>query len=537
MPVLTVSLPDGEREITFSPGRSVRDVLDETDIRVRAGCNGTGACGLCQIRISGGDAGEPSENEITLLGAELLSGGVRLACQVSARSGLHIEILKPAPPSVWLCLDETGSACTAGGTGLHHLNAAGPLGAAVDLGTTHISISLLDLVSGCRVTGRRGLNPQAASGADVLTRLTSASSRGQAEKLSRQVVDAIGEGLRDISAREGIDLRRVNRVVLAGNTTMLALLSGRNFELLLEPRYWTEKIDCLPPETVSWRTAWEISPEAVINVIPPLAGFVGSDLLSGVVATNLMEQGPGALLMDFGTNSEIALWDGKKLWVTSAAGGPAFEGNGLSCGMPADPGAIYRVVMSDATEELAFDVIAGAEPRGLCGTGLVDLLSCLVRRGTLNSRGQFAKSVAESGFPLYRGIALAKKDVDLFQRAKAAIGVAVCVLCAKAGIGYGELRRICIGGVFGRHLNTANAQKIGLLPAIPGQFIETAGNTSLSGCEIFLLSSDAEDRFTKARNAASLVNLSGCGNFGEIFLENLYLRPFIENRDHDRIAF
>ncbi len=537
MSILTVKLPHEERHITCSPVRSVRDVLDETDIRVRAGCNGTGACGLCQIRVIGDNAGEPSLNELALLGSGLLSQGVRLACQVKAEHDLHIEILNPAPPSVWHCLDDITTACLPGTSRLPDREAAQSFGVTIDLGTTHISITLLDLAAGCRMAGRRGLNPQSAFGADVLTRLTSARSLEQAEQLSRQVIKAIGDGLHDISFREGIDLGRVGRVVLVGNTAMLALLSGQNYQLLLQPRYWTENIDCLPVETASWSATWGISPDAVIEVIPPLAGFVGSDLLSGVISTRLMEQGPGALLIDFGTNSEMALWDGKKLWVTSAAGGPAFEGNGLSCGMPADPGAIYRVSMPHITSDLEFDVLAGAEPRGLCGTGFVDLLACLRKKGTLNNKGNFAPSVPESGFPLYRQIVLAKRDVDIFQRAKAAIGVALNVLLTKAGMRYHELQRICIGGVFGRYLNIVNAQEIGLLPAIPGHLIETAGNTALSGCEAFLLSGDTEERLMEAKSRASLINLSSCADFGTLFLENLYLQPFVENIDHDQIVF
>jgi uncharacterized 2Fe-2S/4Fe-4S cluster protein (DUF4445 family) len=530
VPILTVKLPDEDRQIACSFGRSVRDLLDETDIRVRAGCDGRGACGLCRIRVAQGNAGEPSLNELTGLGDSLLSQGVRLACQVKADHDLEIELLNPAPPSVWRCLDEgAGPAWLPDGSGLPYPNSGHPLGVTVDLGTTHISISLVDLSAGRRLAGRRGLNPQAASGADVLTRLMAAQSAERAEKLSRQVIRAIGNGLRDIGSREGIDLRRVVRVVLVGNSAMIALLSGQNHHLLLQPRYWTEAIDCLPAETASWREAWGIDSEAVIEVIAPLAGFVGSDLLSGIMATRLMEQGPGALLIDFGTNSEMALWDGNRLWVTSAAGGPAFEGCGVSCGMPADPGAICRVEVSAATGELAFDVIAGAEPRGLCGSGLVDLLACLVRNGTLNNKGQFAPSVPEYGFPLcrcHREIVLTKRDIDIFQRAKAAIGVALEVLLTKAGMGCHDLRRICIGGIFGQYLNVVNAQQIGLLPAIPGQFIEASGNTALNGCETFLLSADAGERLREARSRATMVNLSGCSDFDTLFLEHLYLQPF-----------
>jgi uncharacterized 2Fe-2S/4Fe-4S cluster protein (DUF4445 family) len=529
VPILTVKLPEEKRQITFAPGRSARDLLDETDMRVRAGCNGSGACGLCRIRIAKGDTGEPSANERSALGTGLLSQGVRLACQVKPEHDLEVEILNPAPPSVWRSLNEgTGTSSLPGPSPLPDPNGAHSLGVSVDLGTTHLSITLLDLASGRRLAGRSGLNPQAVAGADVMTRLMAAQSAEKAEKLSRQVIDAIGDGLLDISVREGIDLRRVGRVVLVGNTAMLAILSGRNHLLLLQPRYWTETIDCLPGETASWSATWGIGLAAAVEVIPPLAGFVGSDLLAGIISTRLTDQGPGALLIDFGTNSEMALWDGDHLWVTSAAGGPAFEGCGISCGMPAEPGAICRVDIAPATGELAFDVIAGAEPRGLCGTGLVDLLARLVGNGTLNIKGQFAPSVPDYGFPLFPGkreLVLTKRDIDIFQRAKAAIGVGIEVLLAKAGMGHHELRRVSIGGVFGQYLDIANARAIGLLPTIPRRFMETAGNTALSGCEAILHAADSDECLREVRSRARIVNLSDCPDFDTLFLEQLYLQP------------
>ncbi len=537
MPILTVKRTDKDRRMASLSGRSVRDILDETDVRVRTGCNGAGACGMCRIKVVGGNAGEPSANELTNLGTRLLSQGVRLACQVKVEQDLQIEILSPAPQSVWRSLDQGwDKTCITSSARVSDTETGHPIGASVDLGTTHISISLLDIQTRRRLAGRRGLNPQSVSGTDVLTRLMSAQSDEQGEKLRRQVIQAIGEGLRDIGSREGIDLRRVECVVIVGNTAMLALLSGQNHHLLLQPRYWSESIECLPLETASWGAVWEISSKATIDVIAPLAGFVGSDLLSGVIATDLIEYGRGALLVDFGTNSEVALWDGNKLWVTSAAGGPAFEGCGISCGMPAEPGAIYRIYVSDATGELAFDVFADTEPRGVCGSGMVDLLACLVRNKTLNNKGQFAPSVPGYGFPLLsdnRKIILTKRDIDMFQRAKAAIGVAVKVLITKAGMQYHELRRICIGGVFGQYLNIVNAQEIGLLPAIPGVSIESSGNTALSGCEALLLLPDAKECLQVIRSNAVSVNLSSVSEFETLFLENLYLKPTAENICND----
>lgn len=531
MPILTVKLGKEERRIPFSADRSLRDILDATDVRVRSGCRGMGTCGLCRVRIEAGEAGVPTPNEHLMLDIADLEQGVRLACQVMPKQDLRIDLLAPAPNSHWRSLpDRAGQHIRRDPVlppeGLPG-NVTNPYGVAVDLGTTHISLSLYELSGGRWLAGRYGLNPQLRYGSDVMTRLVVASeSPEQARLMSRQVIDAISGALFDIAVREGVNIGNVVRLALVGNTAMLALLSARNYGLLLQPKHWMTYVDCLPENTDAWAVPMGLHPEARIEVMPPVAGFVGSDLLAGVVATRLTEDGAAGLFIDFGTNSEIALWDGRDLWVTSAAGGPAFEESGISCGAPAEPGAIYRVGFRDGA--FAFDVIADSEPRGLCGSGLVDLIACLVRSGLLTSMGHFAPPVPGDRLALARGerdIVLTKRDVDMFQRAKAAIGTGIQVLLAKAGMGCEDLRRICVGGFFGRFLDIANALEIGLLPVIPPDMVELCGNTALAGCADALLSSAAVERLRNLGERARLINLSCCPDFDELFLKNLYLLP------------
>lgn len=531
MPILIVKLEEEERRIPFTPGQSLRDILDTTDVRVRSGCRGIGACGLCHVCIEAGKVGEPTPNEHTHLDSAKLAQGIRLACQVVPKQNLQIVILDPAPKSNWRSLP-SGEGQRIKRQPVFPLRdllqeVKSPCGVAVDLGTTHISLSLCELSRGQRLAGRYGLNPQMNFGSDVMTRLVAASeSPRQAETISQQAIEAIGEALLDIATREGINLRQVVRLTLVGNTAMLALLSGRNYSLLIQPSHWMSAIDCLPEDTEDWAVSWNIYPEARIEVISPLAGFVGSDLLAGVVAIHLTENEAGSLFVDFGTNSEIALWDGQVLWVTSAAGGPAFEGSGISCGLPAEPGAIYRVNLKDGA--LDFAVIGGGKARGLCGSGMVDLISNLARSGRLTKMGDFAPEAPRDGFVLgesEQSIVLTKGDVDMFQRAKAAIGAGIKVLLAKAGMGCKDLQRICVGGAFGHFLNVANAQDIGLLPKIQPDLVELCGNTALAGCEWVLLSSVATESLKTLTEQTKIINLSQCHDFDDIFFENLYLKP------------
>lgn len=533
MPELILGIDGATHRIPFEPGPSVRDILDATDFRVRSGCRGIGACGLCRVRVVEGEAGEPTQNECLHLTSAQLALGVRLACQVSPRHDMQVEILNPAPPSNWKSSQDTALQLTlreqaeAGRwlpPGVRH-----PCGVAVDLGTTHLCLSLFDLANGRWLADRWGRNPQQNFGADVVTRLAAAAeSPDAAREIGRLAVSAIGDALLDIATREGFDPRRIVNVTVVGNTAMLALLSGRNFELLLQPEYWTRPVDCTPLETSGWVAEWEINPAAEVDVVAPLAGFVGSDLLAGLVSTRFAEGSAPALFIDFGTNSEIALWSGEMLWVTAAAGGPAFESSGISCGAPAEAGAVFRV-NPDAAGGVACQIIGDDHAKGLCGSGLVDLVACLLGSGRLTSAGKFAGG--ETGYTFSAGgteLTLTKSDVDLMQRAKAAIGVGIRALCGHAGVGLKDLRRVCVGGAFGRYLDVGSAQAIGLLPPVPPETVELAGNTALAGCCDVMLSSLAAERLDQLRSRARLVNLARYPDFDQAFFENLYLQPLRE---------
>lgn len=531
MPTLTLKTEDGERSYGFVAGHPLRYLLDSTDFRVRSGCRGMGACGLCLVRIHTGKTEEPKINERLHLDDSQLEQGVRLACQIVPTDDMTVEILAPAPLTAWRFLDHQDGPQPKPTAPIPLPNIQPPVkipyGVAVDLGTTHISMSIFHLRSGRWLAGRYGANAQASYGSDIMTRLVAAvESPANAQALSQSVIHAIGDALWDIAIRECIDLQQVVLLTLVGNTAMLSLLSGRNFDLLLQPNHWMGFIDCLPEDTQAWVDSWSIHPQAQLIVVPPLAGFVGSDLLAGVVATDLLRQ-PGSLLIDFGTNSEIALWDGSVLWSTSAAGGPAFEGSGIRCGMPAEPGAISQVHWrSDKAPE--YTVIGDCEPTGICGSGLVDAIAGLLDCGKLSAVGRFAPPITNQGFTLVpgdRAITISPGDVDAFQRAKAAIGVGIDTLLEQAGLGYKDLQRVCVGGAFGRALDIANAQSIGLLPSISPHLVELCGNTALTGCERTLLSSATLVQIRRLGEQTKIVNLSQSPDFDLLFLENLFLRP------------
>ncbi len=535
MPVLHLQSKNDERHIPFTPGSSLLDTLKNAGVQIRAGCDGIGTCGLCLVRILSGSANNPTATEQQRLTTEQLQQQYRLACQVRPQQDLGIRIINSPPATCWRDLPEqeyppcNPSAAPPATPDTTLKDRPHRLGVAVDLGTTHICLTLWDLTTGQRLKGLSGLNPQHRFGSDLMARLVAASASGQAAaEIGLLVQEAIGEALRLMATKAGSDLQQIAQVLIVGNSAMLALLSGRNHHLLLQPAYWSAQIDCLPAKTDAWLAAWGLQPRAMIELVPPLAGFVGSDLLAGILATRLNRQTAPALLVDFGTNSEIALWDGSRLWVTSAAGGPAFEGCGIRCGMPAEPGAIFRVEPDRTGRGFLLEVIGGGAARGLCGSALVDLIACLLKDGTLNHIGAFRNNIPTEGVVLSRGevtVAVTKGDIDLFQRAKAAIGAGIAALLDRSGVQLHELQRAFVCGAFGRFLNIRHAQAIGLLPDLPPEAVSLCGNTALAGCEQLLLSPESPALLESLQESTCMVNMAQEPEFERLFVENLYLRP------------
>lgn len=530
--VMQIVMADGERSISFLPGLSIHEILASTPLRLRSTCGGIGICGQCLVRIEAGCVNDPTKNELNKLTTAQLAQGVRLACQVRPCQNVRIRIERSAPHASWrnLLEDEYTPFDFSPQSITTFTQKHSSYGVAIDLGTTQIRLSLWDTGKKQRLAGRVGLNPQSYFGTDVLTRLMNASeSPDRMQEIGRLVRDAIGGALRDILVEGGWNGQEIGRIMIVGNSAMLALLAERNAHLLLQPESWIRAIDCQPENTDSWRRSWGCDANAIIEVIQPLAGFVGSDLLAGVLAIKLTQGTAGSLLVDFGTNSEIALWDGRQLWVTSAAGGPAFEGWGISCGMPAEPGAIYRAGCKGDSSSLEIEVIGGGQARGVCGSGLVDIIGSLRQSGELKRNGQFTGNFGHEGFCILKGsrdIVLHKQDIDMFQRAKAAISAGITCLLNQSGLNSRDVRRVCVCGAFGRFLNVSNAQAIGLLPGIAPEHVELCGNAALAGAEM-LLCSDKTRTLESLRRNMRIINMSSDPIYENLFIEHLYLQPML----------
>lgn len=529
MPHLTIYTPFGTRNLEIDLQTSVRNALDLTDWRVRAACGGQGSCGACLVKLLSGKANPLTLAEYQKIPITEREQGWRLSCQLRLMSDAEIEITHLAHASQWRSI-AVENLLTFENVGLLHL-ATHPFGVAVDLGTTHLRVTLWNRKTATRIASRHGANPQQRHGSDVLHRLDSAVQSPQvAQEMSEFILYAIIDAVRDMLMREVGEvspmLVEIGAVFIVGNTAMLTLLTAHGSDELLNPAFWQKTVNCQPENFENWHALWKL-PNAEIVVLPPVSGFVGSDLTADLLATHLCESENAAFLLDVGTNTEIALWTGSELFITAVPGAPAFEGIGICNGMLAESGAICDIKQTDSALEIT--TINNEPARGFCGSGLVDAIAVLVANGTLKPSGRFTQTVGKEGFSFIENnphSTLMGSDIDSFQRAKAAIAAAMLTLLEQANLDWQAIDRLCVCGAFGRHLNIENAQAIGLLPAISVEKVELYADASLAGCELALLCENGAQILTQLTRHAKTFNLSLIPSYDDCYINQLRLKRF-----------
>jgi uncharacterized 2Fe-2S/4Fe-4S cluster protein (DUF4445 family) len=423
-------------------------------------------------------------------------------------------------------------------TGLHP--AEGPLppllGMAVDLGTTKVAGYLVDLESGRLLASEGVMNPQTGLGADVISRLTHANGHpDNAAELSRLARDCIRHLALTLTRRIGAALTCIEQVVVAANTAMHHLLLQWPVRQLGFSPYLPAST---APMAVSTRELdLDFARNAMIYLLPPLAGYVGGDHLAMILATRIYEAQAVTLGLDIGTNTEIVLACNGRLYSCSCASGPAFEGAQIRQGVRAVPGAVHAVRM-DTDGRAILETIAGKPPVGLCGSGVVDAVAELVRIGTINPLGRLDRRhprvqiAALNGEPRFvlagadsvkggRMLCLGQKDIAAIQLAKAAVGAGTSALMAAAGITPGDIERVVIAGAFGTHLNLKSAIGIGLLPGLPLQCFSQVGNAAGTGARMVLVSESERHRAETLGRRIEYIELGGNSKFQQWFSQSL----------------
>ncbi|MCB9135917.1 MAG: DUF4445 domain-containing protein [Anaerolineales bacterium] len=416
---------------------------------------------------------------------------------------------------------------------------ASPLwGAAVDIGTTTVSVWLVDLVTGQVRAQVAEYNGQIARGEDVISRIIYASKNGGHEEMQNLVLGTINGLIETACKRVQANPLEIYKVTIAGNSTMMHLLLGLPADSIRLSPFVTGVNE--PPPFRAAEIGLNVNPEAVVDCLPGVASYVGADITAGVLSSGVDDSEQVSLFIDVGTNGETVM--GSQDWLVTCAcsAGPAFEGAGVVDGMRATRGAIEEVWVNTETFEPTFRVIGEVKPRGLCGSGLISLMAELFLTGVLDKGGNFNTHLktprirnGEHG-PEYiiawadetghgRDIALTHVDVDNLLRAKAAIYAGFSVLADGVGMPLEMAERVLVGGSFGKYINVEKAVEIGLLPDMPWENFHFLGNTSVKGAYLALLDKTARNRISEIARKMTYIELSADNSFYEAFTSALFL--------------
>jgi uncharacterized 2Fe-2S/4Fe-4S cluster protein (DUF4445 family) len=401
----------------------------------------------------------------------------------------------------------------------------GPIyGIAMDLGTTTVVLRLIDLETGERVADASFENPQRFGGSDVMARISyDGEHRGL---MMRTLAGYLTRAIAELP----VDPLHIYEMVVAGNSTMRDLFFwqsvhsiGQNpYRSITEIEMGEGRRATTALTSTGRRSLLPIHPRARVYGAPVISGHVGADAAACMLAIDLAREDRLVAVMDIGTNTELILGNRHRILAASCPAGPAFEGGAISCGMPALEGAIEKVAI-DRDGAFHLGVVGDVAPQGICGSGLVDLMSELLRTGRMNSMGRFADD--ESRIELSPGIAILESDLNELAQAKAANVAGLQVVVNNFGIGFDQIEVFYLAGAFGRHINIEAAQRIGLIPRIPQSRIVQVGNAAIEGASIALLSRSRRAELECTVRAVEHCRLETHPDFFEFFVEGCQFKP------------
>ena len=601
---VTVNFTPSGQEVRVPPGVSVFDAASWNGLAIDSTCGGHGTCKKCKIQVLEGEV-PVSRLDIRAFTPEQLKDGWRLACVARANSNLKIDvpplatrpkaatvgvgrqvILRPGVQKRYVELTEPSlhdqrtdidrlrdamedlpfeadlnvlrvlptvlrkseykvTAVVVG----EKLIAVEPgdtseqnFAIGIDLGTTTVVATLLDLVTGTPMAVKSMLNKQQPFGADVISRISAAMMDPQAGPLMQKAaLDTFNELIEEVTSEAKVDKNQIYALSIAGNATMVQLLLGVDPEPVGVAPFITAA------QTWPIMTAGEIGidvlPSARCYTFPSFGAYVGGDIVAGVLATGMDRDKRTRLLIDVGTNCEIVLSNGDTMLSTAAPAGPAFEAASIACGMRAADGAIEVVQIKEG--ELVLGVIGDATPIGICGSGLVDAVYALHKVGLLDDSGKFvtdeqAKEIApkiadrlitrEEGDRVFNlfgegssAVYLSQRDVRELQFAKASIATGWRLLLEELNLKDEDVQQVLLAGSFGSYLSPTSAVGIGLVPKLPVMRIVSAGNVAGEGAKMVLLSDTERHGADALLEEVRYVELSDRSDFQEKFFVELAL--------------
>ncbi len=411
---------------------------------------------------------------------------------------------------------------------------------AVDIGTTSNVVYLVNLLTSEVVDTAAEYNGQISCGEDVISRIIYATKQeGGLDHLQRLVVQTINGLIDELVERNGIDAAEIDKMTVAGNTTMIHLFLGLWPESIrLEP--YAPTINH-PLPVKAYELGLHINPEATVDCLPGVGAYVGADTTAGVLSSLMYQTEALTLFIDVGTNGEIVLGNFDWLLSCACSAGPAFEGAGVQSGMRATIGAVEEVWINTRTYEPTYRVIGDVPPRGICGSGMISLLAEMFITGIVDKGGKVNQSldtprvrVGEHG-PEYvvawaeetrrkaKDVVITEVDITNLIRAKAAFYAGFSVLTRSVGLQLAEVEQVLIGGAFGQYINVEKAIQIGLLPDMPWERFKYLGNTSAMGAYTALLCPDMRQEVMDIASKMTYLELSADNTFMDEFIKALFL--------------
>ncbi len=530
--------------LTAQSGRSILDILREHKIYVPAICGGRGTCGKCRIIKDGAEvlacnemltgdteitvpgengfeivdgfgwSNEPRENflhslrlqDITgsadrymkklLPGRDITLGALRKLSRIfNSRTGGGDVLLAADDEKIYDVVEADGSREI--------------FGLAVDIGTTTVCFLIVNLLTGEKIASHSKINRQREYGADVISRIEGASA-GKLNTLRECITGDIVSGITDMCAEYSIEPACICNMVVACNTTMAHLLLGLECGSLGRSPFI--------PTLTDWvrYSFYDVFASGLldcdVSVIPAVSAYVGGDITSGIVFCGGLKSEKPSLIIDLGTNGEMAVFSKNFVLCTSTAAGPAFEGGNISCGTGSIKGAIDSVAYEDGRFRVT--TIGGAKPIGICGSGVLDAAACLVQNGIVEDTGYINDDVN-----IADGVTFTQKDIRELQLAKSAVRAGIEILLDDAGLSYEDIGSVFLAGGFGNRLNLDSAIAIGIIPPELKPKVHSVGNSSLGGCVKALLSSAARREAAEITALAKEINLSAHSKFNDLFMD------------------
>lgn len=508
--LITVQKEDMTVSIEGNCGQTLLEIFRNANVYIDAICAGRGTCGKCKVQFLEG-CPIPTKEDENFFTEEELANGWRLACKAIIQRECVVSI-EMSGEEKYAVVTEYASERKA-----QQSAEKSYYGIAVDIGTTTIAMQLLELHSKTIEDTYTAINRQRSYGADVISRIQ-ASNEGKKERLRQSILEDLEQGIEELHSRNHVTVKEIG---ISGNTTMISLLMGYSCEGLGAYPFTPVNIDAV--EADYFTIFGNHRHTCKLRILPGISAFVGGDITAGLLACGFDRKEKVSILVDLGTNGEMAIGNQDKIFVTSTAAGPAFEGGNIICGTGSIPGAISHVTYKNNGFEL--ETIGKQEASGICGTGVIDITYELLKQKLIDETGLLNDKFFEDGILLAKSkeseIRFYQKDIREIQLAKAAIRAGLETLLVNYGVGYDEIDDIYIAGGFGYKMDIDKAIGIGLFPKACKNKLKAIGNSSLKGNLIYLTEKNAKERMRKITQLSEEVSLAASSTFYELYLQHM----------------